>query len=959
MTLLGLKSDYSLLNSMNKISDVVLYATQNKIENLGICDDNLFGAMEFYDTCIKNKIKPIIGLEVKAFNTEIYLYAKNFDGYQNLLKINTIIGERTIDIVELEKYQKNVICLVNLDDVEVFKRLSKIYQDIYIVYQNDYEKNNALILTNKIIFQHVFRTIQKEDIKYLKYLYKINDQELEDESEYLKITNDQEDIKFLDDFAKKIDLVIDKSKRYIPTFDVTKNSSDYLRSLCNLGLKKRLNNQVNIQYQKRLEYELSVIEKMGFVDYFLIVFDYVRYAKNNDIMVGPGRGSAAGSLVSYCLGITNVDPLKYDLLFERFLNPERVTMPDIDVDFEDVKRDEMVNYVRERYGKDKVAPIMTFGTLGSRQVLKDLCRVLNGETVLVDRLCKMIDPKVSLQENLNNEMIKKMVNSNKFLTNIYQAGMKIEGLKRHISTHAAGVVISSIPLDDIIPVALSNETINTGVTMNYLEELGLLKMDFLALSNLTTIHNILLMLDNKVELKNIDLEDSKVYEMFSKADTEGIFQYESSGMKNVLKKLKPKCFSDIVSCVAMFRPGPMENIDSFIARKEGKEPIAYLDNSLEPILKDTYGIIVYQEQIMQILVKMGKYSFAEADNIRRAMSKKKMEVIKKEEEHFITAAVENGYRKDVAEQVYTLILKFANYGFNKAHSVCYALIGYQMAYLKTYYPVYFIANLINMSIGSEIKVKEYIDEAKQRNILILKPDINLSINDCKVGTNKIRLPMAIIKNVGVNAQKEILEEREKGEYKDFFDFVGRVYGKSVTKKTIECLIDADALSSFNYNHQTLANNIENALRYAELANSLDLDLIEKPVMEEMIEYDANTLMQRELNCYGFYLSNHPASKYQAKDIMKLNQVRDNFDKFVKCVVIINNIRQIKTKKNQDMAFITASDEFDKMDFIIFPSNYQMVYNIKKNDLVLVTGRVARRLDKFQINVESIKKLEVE
>ena len=494
--------------------------------------------------------------------------------------------------------------------------------------------------------------------------------------------------------------------------------------------------------------------------------------------------------------------------------------------------------------------------------------------------------------------------------------------------------------------------------MEYLEDLGLLKMDFLALRNLTIIQNVLELIEKetgkKINLSEIPLDDKVTLNVFKSVDTEGIFQYESSGMKNFLSKLKPDNFSDLVAAVALFRPGPMQNIDSFIRRKEGKEQVIYPDSSLENILKDTYGIMIYQEQIMQVLVKMANYSFAEADNIRRAMSKKKLEVMEKEREVFIERSIRNGYTKEKANEVYDLIIKFANYGFNKAHSVSYALIGYQMAYLKANYPVYFIANLLNMSIGSDIKTKEYIDEAKLKDIKIFKPNINVSMDYYVIKDKALLLPLNSIHNVGGAAVTEIIKERvENGRFTDFFNFVARTYGKSVNKKTIEALIDADVFRDFNVNHKTLINSIDSAMDYAMLCSDLDESLVMKPNYDIEDEYSDTELMMRELNTFGYYVTNHPASKYQ-DGIMKIQNIRNYFDKFVDTVVIIGSIRKIKTKKAEDMGFMSGSDETGNADFIIFPKNNKFLNSFRKDDFVKIRGQVTRRNDKFQIVVSNIE-----
>lgn len=960
---LGVKSDYSLLKSLIKIPELIDYAKEHNITALGLLDDNLFGSMCFYNSCINNKIKPIIGLNIKLSTSNIYLYAKNYNGYQNLLKINTIIQEREINYIDLKSHSKDIIGVLPYKYLSIFDQVKNIFDDFYLSYGNDFEKKNALVKYDKCVYINEVCTFGFQDVKYMKILRSIETTEEIDLQEYSDAYLDrdvkEEDSNTTKSFSELINLEIPKDGKYIPHYDMNiDNSYEYLCNLCKKGLSRRLNNQVTEEYSSRLKMELDVINNMGFVDYFLIVYDYVKYAKKNNILVGPGRGSAAGSLVSYCLGITNVDPIEYDLLFERFLNPDRITMPDIDIDFEYTKRDQVISYVKTRYGINNVANIMTFGTLGARQVIRDVGKALNVDTGLIDRLSNLLDPKLSLKDNLDNKFVKEFVASSSDIKKVYQVSFKLEGLKRHISTHAAGVVISSKELDDVIPVCINGGELLTGVTMEYLEDLGLLKMDFLALRNLTIIQNVLELIEKetgkKINLAEIPLDDKVTLNVFKSVDTEGIFQYESSGMKNFLSKLKPDNFSDLVAAVALFRPGPMQNIDSFIRRKEGKEQVIYPDSSLESILKDTYGIMIYQEQIMQVLVKMANYSFAEADNIRRAMSKKKLEVMEREREVFIERSIKNGYTKEKANEVYDLIIKFANYGFNKAHSVSYALIGYQMAYLKANYPVYFIANLLNMSIGSDIKTKEYIDEAKLKDIRVFKPNINVSMDYYVIKENALLLPLNAIHNVGGAAVTEIIKERgENGRFTDFFNFIARTYGKSVNKKTIEALIDADVFRDFNVNHKTLMNSIDSAMDYAMLCSDLDESLVMKPNYDIEDEYSDTELMMRELNTFGYYVTNHPASKYQ-DGIMKIQNIRNYFDKFVDTVVIIGSIRKIKTKKAEDMGFMSGSDETGTADFIIFPKNNKFLNSFRKDDFVKIRGQVTRRNDKFQIVVSNIE-----
>ncbi len=951
---LGIKSDYSILKSLIKIDDLVSFCVNNKIPFASLIDDNLFSSIEFYDKCLKNNIKPIIGLDIVLEDKHLYLFAKNYNGYKSLLKINTLVQKQELTFDNLCKYNSDVKLVIPFSSKNFFNRFNTVFKDIYISYENDYEKKNSNIITKNIVCLNIVNSLKQTDDILSKILDSIrNDNKYTQINTIKKIDKEDYDnnLKFIND----INIEIEKNKRYIPVYPNDVNDSyKYLYALCHKGLQKRFNNKVDKIYIDRLNYELDVIKSMGFVDYFLIVYDYVKFAKQHNIMVGPGRGSAAGSLVSYAIGITNVDPIKYDLLFERFLNPERITMPDIDVDFEDSKRDQVIEYVKQKYGYEYVAPIMTFGTLASRQVLKDVAKYFEQDKT-IDILTKNIDPKLSLLDNSKNPKVKKILNLYPKLQEVYKYSLILEGLKRQISTTAAGVAISSVKLDDIIPIAMNDNNMLCGVPLLYLEELGIIKMDFLGLTNLSIIHNILDMTNNEIKLSSIKLDDEEVYKLFSEAKTEGIFQFESEGMKNFLKKLKPKNFSDLYAALALFRPGPMEYIDEFIARKEGKAKIDYIDDSLIDILKETYGIIIYQEQIMLILVKMARFSFAEADNIRRAMSKKKESIILNEKEHFIKSAINNGYSEEIANKTFDKILSFASYGFNKSHSVAYALIGYQMAYLKVHYKECFIANLLNMSIGNVNKTNEYLTLAKKEDIFLLKPSINESNITYTIENKSLRLPLSIIKNVGSLAEEEIISKRTTP-YIDFFDFVSRCYSKNVNKKVIENLIYAGVFDEFKINHHTLIETIDNAIRYSELLSNLDSSLIEKPIVETINEYDAKELQSQELDVYGFYLSNHPASKYNGKDITKLDKIEQKFNTFVKCIVIIDSIKSIKTKKGDNMAFIKASDETANKELVVFSSAYSFLKNINKNDLVEVMGRVTRNGSEYQITVNKITKI---
>lgn len=947
---LSIKTDYSILSSLIKIPDLISYAINNHIAALGIIDDNLSSSMEFILECQKNNIKPLVSLEVNYQDSKIYLYAKDEQGLHNLFKINTILLNNPLIINDLKKYINNLIILLPYNSIKLYDELKAITNNIFIGYQTKQEKQSALIITNKIIYFNQVLSLTKEDTKYLNYLNMIKDnltydtyQDINYSNNYLHITEDA------DELINQVNIMISPSKNLIPHYDENiKDSFSYLKALSIKGLTKRLNGNVPKEYQERLLYELNVINKMNFVDYFLIVYDYVKYSIKNNIYVGPGRGSAAGSLVTYSLGITAIDPLKYNLLFERFLNPERVTMPDIDIDFDASKRYLVIDYVKERYGSKRVMPIMTYGTLASKQVLLNVSKILN---IDISKINKLIDPKKTLKENLTEEIIK-ILNTDKKIKQVYYESLKLEGLKKHISTHAAGVVISKEDLDDIIPITKSGEVYLTGYTMNYLESLGLLKMDFLAIKDLTTMAGIIDKLPTKININNIDLNNEEVLNRFKTANTTGIFQFESAGMKNFLRKLKPNSFNDLVVALALFRPGPMQNIDSFINRKEGKEKVEYIVPALEPILKETYGIIVYQEQIMQIFRTIASYKMSEADLIRRAISKKKEKIIIEEKEKFILRAEKNGYSKEISTKIYDLILKFANYGFNKSHSVAYALVGYQMMYLKVIYPKIFYSSLLNINIGSVTKTKEYIDEAKSLNIKIVKPDINTSSYDYYIN-NDIIMPFRVIKNIGDVVAKEIYEERKKTPYQDFFDFVSRIYNKNINTKTIETLIYAGALDSFNQTRNTLLNNIKQALIYAELVSGLDSNLVTKPNLEIYEELPSNELMNKELELYGFYVSNHPASKYNE---IKIMNIKKYFDKTITTVGLLESIKTIKTKNNDTMAFLEISDETGSLSYTLFPNKISYANLLKVGDLLKIIGHVEKRYDKYQIIVNKIEKL---
>ena len=870
-TPLYIKTDNSLLSSLINIDSLIDYAVKNNIKSLSITDNNMYGVIEFYNKCISNNIKPIVGLELIIEDNPIVLYCINNIGYKNLIKLSTLTTEDKINFDILKEYNKSIICIVPFKSLSLYDKLEKIYEIIYKGYKNKYEFEN--IDKNKIYLNQICYLNEQDNI-YLKYLTAIKDSILIENVENVLMNNsfikEEELIKLGYDLKNNYELTkicnikIEHEDNLIPKFVCPDNldSYSYLKKLCIEGLKKIFGTTVSRIYMDRLKKELEIINKMGFCNYFLIVWDYVKYAKEHNILVGPGRGSAAGSLVSYVLNITTVDPIKYNLLFERFLNPERITMPDIDIDFEYRYRDDMVNYVINKYGIKNVAPIITFGTLGAKQAIRDVARTMSIEANMVDKLCRMISSNLNLVENYNtNPKIKKYISLNDELKTLYKVASKIEGLKRHTSIHAAGVVMCDKPLDEIIPLDKSHKLFYvTGYSMEYLESLGLLKMDFLALKNLTLIKDVID--EANIDFDSIPINDAKAIKIFTDVNTIGIFQFESEGMMNFLKKFKPDSVEDIIASIALYRPGPMQNIDLYIRRKRKLEKIDYLHNDLYDILKDTYGIIIYQEQIMLIAVKMASYTLGESDVLRRAMSKKKEDILIKEKDKFVSRCIKNGYDEATAIKVYDLILKFASYGFNRAHSVSYAIISIKMAYLKSHYSLLFMKNLLNMVIGNSIKTNEYIYECKKLDVKLHKPDINISTNKYIEKDGFLYFPLNSIKNVGISTVESIISEREKGQFVDIFDFVNRCYGKNTNRSTIEALIYSGCFDNLGYNKKTLINNLDIIVNYAEIGSLLQDEL--KPIIEQIEDFKQDEQMNLELGTFGFYISSHPITKYKVK-----------------------------------------------------------------------------------------------
>lgn len=963
-TPLNIKTDNYLQHSLITVDKLISFALKNNIKCLSITDNNMYGVMDFYKKCKKNNIKPIVGLEIEIDGFKIILYAKNYNGYLNLIKLSTIQSKDNINLNDLNNYSNNLIVIVPYESVSIINDVEKIFNDVYKSYKNDNQKK---LLTGKTIYMNEILFLNKNENVYMKHLEAIRDGVTYNfiENNYFDnylnlselIINDINNY----EIEKKCNLEIPFNLNLMPKYinELNVDSFSYLKKMCINGLKKRFGNTVDISYQQRLKYELSVINKMNFCDYFLIVSDYVNYAKNNNIIVGTGRGSAVGSLVAYCLNITDVDPLKYNLLFERFLNPERISMPDIDIDFEHEKREQVINYCREKYGIKNVAPIIAFGTLGAKQSIRDVARSLNVEIKLVDELCKMLNSNLSLKDNYNkNSQLKEYLDRKKELMNVYRIAMHFEGLKKHITIHAAGIIMANKELDEVIPLASHDNSYLSGYDMTYLEEIGLLKMDFLAIKYLTTIHHIIDSINkntnNNLNFDEIPYDDKKAIEVFTNANTLGIFQFESSGMINFLSQMQPNCLDDIFAAIALFRPGPMKNIPHYIKRKNNEEKIDYLDDSLKEILKPTYGIMIYQEQIMQIANVMADYTLGEADVLRKAMSKKNKEILLKEKEKFTSRSINKGYDKNLVEKVYELMLKFAEYGFNKSHSVGYSIIACKMAYLKAYYPEYFITELLSMEASNSTKIKQYILEAKKYGIEILPPSINYSNDNYTIDNKNIRYPFSKIKGINNQISNNIITNRNDGLFKNIYDFIKRCYDDKLNKTSLESLIYVGCFDELGYNRYTLIENLDNIINYGELIKSLNEEYVFEPEIVLYDEYSKKELIELEYKYLGVYLTNHPVQEIRNRynDIVITSEISKHFNKKIKIVVCIDKINEIETKKHEKMAFIVGSDEFSKIDMVLFPKIYNK-YKFEKNAILLLEGKVEKRYDEYKLIVDKV------
>lgn len=801
--------------------------------------------------------------------------------------------------------------------------------------------------------------------------------------------------------AESCNVELEFNKLHLPQFDVPESREpyEYLHSLCVEGLGRMFAGAaVEAAYLERLEYELQVIKQMGYVDYFLIVWDFIKYAKDNGIMVGPGRGSAAGSLAACCLGITGIDPLKYNLLFERFLNPERISMPDIDIDFCYERRQEVIDYVVRRYGADRVAQIITFGTMAARAAIRDVGRALDIPYGDVDLVAKMIpfQPGMNIDKALElNPDLKMKYEDEDRIKELIDTARLLEGMPRHASTHAAGVVISKEPITEYVPLQKNDESVTTQFTMGLLEELGLLKMDFLGLRTLTVIRDAvnLIYKNNgiQINMEKLNMEDADVYKMIGSGKTAGIFQLESTGMTQFMKDLQPASLEDIIAGISLYRPGPMDSIPKYIKNKNFPGEVEYEHPLLESILDVTYGCMVYQEQVMQIVRELGGYSYGRSDLVRRAMSKKKHEVMQKERQNFIhgildedgkvvvNGAIRNGVDEKTANKIFDQMMDFASYAFNKSHAAAYAVVAYQTAWLKYYYPVEFMAASLNSFLGSSDKVSQYVHECKQMSIEVLPPDVNESDIKFTVINGKIRFGMAAVKNVGENAVGELISERNgKGKFRSFSDFCERIGTRDINKRCVESLIKCGAFDSFGIFRSRMMAVYEKLLdgvqqsRKSKVEGQLSLFEIPGEVhsmkpeesFPELNEFPAKMLLAMEKEMLGLYVSGHPLMEFEqeileqttinSSDLVDVSENSESVDGVIASggksitdgmLVTVGGIIAEKktktTKSNNLMAFLTLEDLYGSMEVIIFPtilSRHKELLVIE--NVVFIDGRIS-------------------
>jgi len=986
------------------------YQNLIKLVSMGFLDGFYYKPRIDYETLEKHKEGLICLSACLAGDIQqLILNGEHQNAEKLALRLKGIFGPEHF-YLELQDHQLKEQKIVNHEFIQMSKKLDiplVATNDLHYIDRQDHEPHDILlcIQTGKIM----------QDTQRMKFpnseFYLKSPEEMEDLFSHVP-----EALSNTVKIAERCNVEFDFNAMHLPEYHVPEGYTvyGYLEKLCTDGLYMRYGEPTK-EMVDRLQYELDTIKSMGYVEYFLIVWDFIRYAKDQNIAVGPGRGSAAGSIVAYTLEITDIDPIKYQLIFERFLNPERVSMPDIDIDFCYERREEVIDYVKEKYGSEKVAQIITFGTMAARAAIRDVGRVIDMPYVQVDRIAKEIPFAIGMtidQALKMNPKLKEIMKEDDQADYLIQMARRVEGLPRHASTHAAGVVIAKKAVDEYVPLYMHNDSVSTQFTMGTLEELGLLKMDFLGLRTLTVIRNAM---DNveaihgvKIDFSKGDYEDANVYQLISKGDTLGVFQLESTGMISFMKELKPDSFEDVVAGISLFRPGPMESIPRYISSKKDPSTVTYTHEALKPILDVTYGCMVYQEQVMQVVRELAGYSFGRSDIVRRAMGKKKMDVMEKEREYFIhgkeneqgeveiQGCIRNGIPKEAANKIYDEMIDFAKYAFNKSHAAAYAVLAYQTAYLKYYYPVEFMAALMTSIMGDTSKVAQYIHDAKKMDIEILPPNINKSHSKFTVEDGKIRFGMAAVKNVGVSMIDSIVRIRkEKGEYKDFNDFCQKVPSKDLNKRAIESLIKCGAFDGFDANRAQLMSIHENVLDSVSKAKKKNVDgqiglfdlgagdnlSMPSSRLPDLKEFNEKKKLAMEKETVGMYITGHPLAAYEniLKDFISTNSAElkegvkeaENTPVFRdKQSVIVGGMVAEKstkmTRNNNMMAFIRLEDLYGDLECVIFPNVYERYQPlIEEDQIILIQGTLDIKEDedpKILINkiksVETLKKRKI-
>ena len=1016
-------SQYSLLEGAMQIESIVNKAINHKIPAIGLTDrNNLFGALEFSEKLIEKGIQPIIGCNLSFYNQKmdgsIVCLAKNEEGYKNLIRLSSELflsnDDEKLKLSKLSDFNEGLILLsggygglinnylkfgLKKDALELTHKLKKIFQDrLYIEIQrmgkDDFEidlldisndLNLPIVASNSIFFESKDRFTSHDALIAIKESTTVNNSNRETLTNEFYFKSPEEMINLFEDMPDAINnsleiahrtaFKVSKSDPRLPRFSGldSQGETDELVHQAKEGLKVKIqeNNISNEEiYWDRLKTELDIIISMNFPGYFLIVADFIKWSKSKNIPVGPGRGSGAGSLVAWALTITDLDPIKFNLIFERFLNPERISLPDFDIDFCQDRREEVIEYVQDKYGKDSVAQIITFGSLQSRAVLRDVGRVLGLPYGQVDRICKLVPNNpanpTTLSEAIDGDIrIREERDNDDDIASMLKIGLELEGLYRNASTHAAGLVIGDEPLQNIVPLYRDprSEMPVTQFNMKWVEAAGLVKFDFLGLKTLTVIDKAINLIKQKkdidIDISKIPLDDKATYELLGTGNTIGIFQLESSGMQDVLRNMQPDCFEDIIALVALYRPGPMDNIPKYIACKKGDDKPDYMDDSLEKILKETYGVIIYQEQVMQTAQILSNYSLGEADILRRAMGKKIKSEMDAQKERFISGAIKNGINEKKADYIFEQVAVFAGYGFNKSHAAAYALIAYQTAYLKTHFPEFFITASMSLEKDNTDKLSVFVNDAKKMGIKILPPDINKSKMDFDVEENDIRYGLGAIKNTSQKDMIQINDEvHQNGNFKDLYDFAQRLDTSVLSKKNLEFLAYSGTFDAIENNRNKVYQsiNILSSISNAAMEkNSNNQDYLFDDEFEnfshiplpEVDNWTNSESLEKEFTAIGFYLSGHPLNEYEQiikdKKIKYYSDINSSETKY-KIAGTISYVKERKSQRGRNFAFVGLTDENNQFEITLFSDILFKVRNFLIPGLSIIAEVETQRND---------------